>query len=91
MAYDQPVASQHEAEIGGDLDRKGRGSVHRQFAEPHPKKQRSQRRRKPARPMPRQNTVGADDTVLDARRSDADAGKEVNGIKQRPALSRPSR
>jgi hypothetical protein len=36
--------------------------------------------------MPRQNTVGADDTVLDARRSDADAGKEVNGVKQRPAL-----
>jgi hypothetical protein len=41
--------------------------------------------------MPRQNTVGADDTVLDARRSDADAGKEVNGVKQRSALSRPSR
>jgi hypothetical protein len=41
--------------------------------------------------MPRQNTVGADDTALDARRSDADAGKEVNGVKQRPALSRPSR
>jgi hypothetical protein len=37
----------------------------------------------------RQNAVDADDATLDARR--ADAGKEVNGMVQRPALSRPSR
>jgi hypothetical protein len=38
-----------------------------------------------------QNAVDADDAALDARRSDADAGKETNGVEQRPALSRPSR
>jgi hypothetical protein len=45
----------------------------------------------------RQNAVDADDAALDARRSDADAdadadaGKETNGVEQRPAPSRPSR
>jgi hypothetical protein len=39
----------------------------------------------------RQNAVDADDAALDARRADADSGKELDGIKQRPALSRPSR
>jgi hypothetical protein len=39
----------------------------------------------------RQNAVDADDAALDARHSNADAGKETNGIEQRPALSRPSR
>jgi hypothetical protein len=38
-----------------------------------------------------QNAVDADDAALDARRSDADAGKETNGVEQRPALSRPAR
>jgi hypothetical protein len=37
----------------------------------------------------RQNAVDADDAALDARR--ADAVKELDGIKQQPALSRPSR
>jgi hypothetical protein len=39
----------------------------------------------------RQNAVDADDAALDARRSNANTGKEINGIKQRPALFRPSR